>query len=236
MEAREVPPFLRKLWDMVHEPCYDELIAWSGEDCIRVKEIGKFAQVVLPKYFKHSNYSSFTRQLFKYDFHKTAQDPLDGEFKHPNFVKGRPELLVFIQRKGSNNSRMIVDMRVGDNIAYCPDMDFDAIFGDKTEAFDFECGDDVDTSLERGLLLEDDSRLSALEKRQADLISENEEIKNLIQETTKQNDQIMSIMNTVLGYTMDIATEPNSDAGIPGEVCDASDELSELLLKSCNIK
>jgi hypothetical protein len=36
-----------------------------------------------------------------YDFHKTAQDPSNGEFSHQYFRKGRPELMEHIRRKAN---------------------------------------------------------------------------------------------------------------------------------------
>jgi hypothetical protein len=37
--------------------------------------------------------------IFKYDFHKTVQDPSHGEFQHVHFRKDRPDLLPLIKRK-----------------------------------------------------------------------------------------------------------------------------------------
>lgn len=40
----------------------------------------------------------------QYDFHKTVQDPTNGEFQHQYFIKNRPDLLVHIKRKAHNKS------------------------------------------------------------------------------------------------------------------------------------
>lgn len=49
-------------------------------------------------YFKHSNFSSFARLLNAYGFKRTRNRD-HCEYKHPVFLRGRPELLVHMSRK-----------------------------------------------------------------------------------------------------------------------------------------
>jgi hypothetical protein len=42
--------------------------------------------------------------LSQYDFHKTIQDPGNGEFQHPYFLKDRPDLLHLIKRKAHSRT------------------------------------------------------------------------------------------------------------------------------------
>ena len=62
------PPFLTKTFDMVDDPSTDAIVSWSpsGTDSFVVWDPPQFAQQLLPRHFKHSNFSSFVRQLNTY--------------------------------------------------------------------------------------------------------------------------------------------------------------------------
>jgi osomolarity two-component system response regulator SKN7 len=48
-----------------------DTIVWGPEnDTFIVKEIMNFSTLVLPLHFKHNKFSSFVRQLNKYNFHR----------------------------------------------------------------------------------------------------------------------------------------------------------------------
>jgi len=71
--AANVPAFLAKLWKMVDDPSTNELISWSADGrSFVIHNQGAFSQTLLPVYYKHSNLSSFVRQLNMYDFHKVC--------------------------------------------------------------------------------------------------------------------------------------------------------------------
>jgi osomolarity two-component system response regulator SKN7 len=101
--------FVRKLFRMLEDPSHQDVARWGKEgDSFVVVEGEKFTRSILPKHFKHSNMSSFIRQLNKYDFHKVKPSsdsdnasPLGNvlEFKHPYFRIDSKDDLDNIRRK-----------------------------------------------------------------------------------------------------------------------------------------
>lgn len=63
----QIPPFLSKTFDLVEDPLLDTIISWgrNGESFV-VWDPVEFSRLVLPRNFKHSNFSSFVRQLNTY--------------------------------------------------------------------------------------------------------------------------------------------------------------------------
>ena len=99
------------------ENCDDpSIVSWNGDgDCFTVKDVPRFEEQCLPKYFNHSNFSSFTRQLNFYGFTKLRSDPdlqmstnSSVRFCHEFFQRGKPELLQHIQRATANNKESAV--------------------------------------------------------------------------------------------------------------------------------
>ncbi|KAI8079011.1 HSF-type DNA-binding-domain-containing protein [Gilbertella persicaria] len=108
-----VSSFITKLFSMVEECYHQHLISWnpSGTSFFVCHAI-QFSRIVLPEYFKHSNFSSFVRLLNMYGFHKINKSPRGQrnnndneiwEFSHPKFQHGRPDLLKDIKRKAMDS-------------------------------------------------------------------------------------------------------------------------------------
>ncbi|KAF9345079.1 stress-responsive transcription factor hsf1 [Mortierella sp. AD094] len=109
-----VAAFLTKLYNMVNDEASNNLIKWSddGQSFLVLRHVD-FAKEVLPKFFKHNNFSSFVRQLNMYGFHKVPHlqqgvllpdsDSEQWEFSNPHFQKNQPDLLCLVSRKKASN-------------------------------------------------------------------------------------------------------------------------------------
>lgn len=96
-----IPPFVTKTYDMVEDPNTNSIICWSpsGTSFI-IWDHNRFSFEILPKYFRHTNMSSFVYQLNNYGFKKIGLQK--WEYGHYWFQAGKKHLLANIKRRGKN--------------------------------------------------------------------------------------------------------------------------------------
>jgi len=61
---------MEQLRAILDDPANYDLIRWINVDRFAVVDPDGFANTVVPRYFKHASFASFSRQLYAYGFHK----------------------------------------------------------------------------------------------------------------------------------------------------------------------
>ncbi|CAL5048319.1 unnamed protein product [Urochloa decumbens] len=96
--AAAVPPFLAKTFELVEDPATDGVVSWgAARNSFVVWDPHAFTAGLLPRRFKHANFSTFLRQLNTYGFRKVSPDR--WEFAHADFLAGQRHLLASIRRR-----------------------------------------------------------------------------------------------------------------------------------------
>ncbi|RQM25218.1 hypothetical protein B5M09_000801 [Aphanomyces astaci] len=94
-----VPKFLRSLFEML-ETEDTQIISWTLDgSSVQVLDRHTLENRILPKYFKHSKFTSFQRQLNYFGFKKNTKFRSHMyTFTHPCFRQNRKDLLAKITR------------------------------------------------------------------------------------------------------------------------------------------
>ncbi|KAJ1402490.1 HSF-type DNA-binding-domain-containing protein, partial [Ochromonadaceae sp. CCMP2298] len=89
--------FPAKLYDLVSNEG-EGVVGWHAYGTsFQVRDMERFVSEVLPKHFKHNNFTSFQRQLNLYGFRRSATYD-KGSYYHPQFQEGNRDLAEKIRR------------------------------------------------------------------------------------------------------------------------------------------
>ena len=100
--------FLSKLYDILNDNNYKKIIHWDTQGKkVVVSDVSNLCSIVLPKYYKHNNYSSFVRQLNIYGFHKSkgvvnCGDSYELDKFHRNLTKEEVNKIIKQNKKSKN--------------------------------------------------------------------------------------------------------------------------------------
>lgn len=82
-KQKEVPEFLQKLYEVVHDRSIDHIISWnSNGNIILIKNEPLFESQILRNVFKATKLLSFVRQLNMYGFYKVKQYSSEKNFAY----------------------------------------------------------------------------------------------------------------------------------------------------------
>ena len=105
--------FLSKLFDILNDETFKDIIKWSKDGYnIIITDVNKLCEVILPKFYKHRNFSSFVRQLNLYDFHKIKDKSVNVLiFENKQFNKNcTKEQIIKISRENKNTKKNFENM------------------------------------------------------------------------------------------------------------------------------
>lgn len=91
---------------MLSNPELEDVIAWLPHGrSFRILNIQKLEQYAIPRYFRHGNYSSFSRQINGWGFKRSMHGPNYQSYYHPLFLRGLPHLCERLKRLSSKHDQ-----------------------------------------------------------------------------------------------------------------------------------
>ncbi|KAJ8907760.1 hypothetical protein NDN08_007865 [Rhodosorus marinus] len=96
-------PFVQKLFSLLQAEENQQHCRWTDNGkSFTIWNPDTFARDVIPRYFRHNNFSSFIRQLNQYGFQKLRPDL--WEFGHTDFRRGDFDRLKLVERRSLRSS------------------------------------------------------------------------------------------------------------------------------------
>lgn len=190
-----VSSFIKKTFELLEDQKFVDIVDWNAEGtAIIIKNPTDFGQKVLPTYFKHSNLTSFVRQLNMYDFHKRRTQKYDHVYYHDLFQRSKRHLLQDIKRKNQDNTLA--------NIQKAIETLETAQGGPKTEVN----ASNYETQLLKKLNKDALARISSLESKVKELTVQNQALWNQVNHQSQKEDLLVSLLASFLkkkGITLD---------------------------------
>ena len=103
--------FLSKLYDILSDITYNEIIHWDTDGKrIIITDVINLCNTILPKFYKHHNYSSFVRQLNMYGFHKSKGIIKSGEgYEHDKITKNSTKEEITLMSRQNKKMKILID-------------------------------------------------------------------------------------------------------------------------------
>ncbi|EED94380.1 predicted protein [Thalassiosira pseudonana CCMP1335] len=115
---RGVPQqFPRKLYDMLEIESEGQsestcCVHWAASGSgFKIANVAKFSEVVLPKYFKTSKFSSFQRNLNLYGFVKNRRGPEVDVYSNAKFNRGDLDMLSHLTKRKPTESKKMQEQK-----------------------------------------------------------------------------------------------------------------------------
>jgi hypothetical protein len=112
--APENLPFPLKLYAMLEDASsqgFEDIVSWlpSGEG-FKVHHKERFEEYVMARYFNHTKYKSFLRQLNLYDFCRLSRGATKGSYSHQSFIRGEPSRCFHVKRATTRRNHQVARM------------------------------------------------------------------------------------------------------------------------------
>jgi len=86
---------LSQLYAAISNEDNSNIISWMPHGRgFMIYQKTSFANEIMPKFFKQSKFTSFTRKLNRWGFSRVSRGPEAGAYYHEHFLKGQPRLLM----------------------------------------------------------------------------------------------------------------------------------------------